>query len=86
MSKLYLTARTDLVRTDKTARADKNISVAMGYDPNVYSKKIYSTLTRDGDNLKLEIEDMHKTLIICKGTIKDGILECHPSDEVDMVL
>lgn len=76
MSKLYLTARTDMVKTDKTARANKNISVAMGYDTSDYSKKIYATLLRDDNKLTLELEDMKSNIVTCNGTVEDGIVEC----------
>jgi len=78
MSKLYLTASTDMVKTEKTVRANKNISVAMGFDPGDYSKKIYATLLRDDDKITLEVETMNKKLLVCEGTVQDGITQCQP--------
>ncbi|MBU1067754.1 hypothetical protein KKE60_08200 [Patescibacteria group bacterium] len=83
MSKLYLTTKTDTVKKEKTSRANKNISVAMGFDPLEKQRKIYATMTRDEkDNLKLEIEYGHRhflpleKILVCTGTVKNGLTEC----------
>lgn len=80
MSKLYLQAKTDINKAVKTAKANKNISVAMGFDEKNISKKIYATLIREGDDITFEVEggDPFTKMLVCRGTIKDGIKECQP--------
>lgn len=78
MSKLYLTARTDISRTDKTARGNKRADASIGYNPSDYSKKIRMTVIRDDDKLELTIMDKNQTLLVCDGTIQKGIIECQP--------
>jgi len=78
MSKLYLTATTDMLKKEKTATANKDIYVKMGYNPGNRSKKIQVTLSRDGDNIELEVKDRSENLLVCTGNVKDGIKECQP--------
>jgi len=77
MSKLYLTADTDMIRTTHTARANKYIDLKLGYDEKDYSKKIKTWLERDGNKLKLIIADnVSKKMIVCNGTVENGIKDC----------
>jgi len=78
MSNLYLTARTDMLKKEKTATANKEIYTIMGYNPGKRSKKIQVTLSRDGENIELEVKDSSTNLLVCTGTTKDGIKECQP--------
>jgi len=78
MSQLYLRATTDTLKKEKAAAANKEISVNMGYDPGKHSKRISITLTRDGENIELEVKDSSKNLLVCTGNTKDGIKECNP--------
>ncbi|MBE3087250.1 MAG: hypothetical protein IMZ52_00580 [Actinobacteria bacterium] len=78
MSNLYLTAITDTLKKQKTATANKGIAVEMGYNPGNHSKRIFAALTRDGDNIELEVKDSSEILLTCTGTVQDGILECQP--------
>jgi len=78
MSKLYLTADTDMVKTSRTARGNRRIDARIGYNPGDYSKKIRTTLIREDDKLELTIFDKDKTLLVCEGTVQDGITQCQP--------
>ena len=80
MSKLHVEVDTDMIKTSRTARGNKNISVAMGFDPNDYSKKLYTTLIRDGNNIRLEVETRKPfgKIVVCRGTVEDGLTECQP--------
>jgi len=78
MSRLYLTAITDMLKKEKTATANKEIAVEMGYNPGNRSKRIFVSLARDGDNIELEVKDHSEKLLVCTGNIKDGIKECQP--------
>ena len=83
MSKLYLTARTDTGKTDKTARGNNYIFTKFGYDPGDYSKKIGVDLVRHEDNdLTLGINDQHgKRLMVCHGSVKEGLTHCQSGSE-----
>lgn len=78
MSNLYLRATTDMLKKEKTATANKEIDVKMGYNPGNRSKRISITLTRDGEDIELEVKDSSSNLLVCTGTVKDGIKECNP--------
>lgn len=77
MSKLYLTADTDMIRATHTARGNKRVDASIGYNEGDYSKKIRTTVLRDGDNLSLHVFDSNKEVIVCKGTIQDGMDKCN---------
>lgn len=78
MSKLYVSADTDMVKTSRTARGNKRADSSIGYDEGDYNKKIKTTLVRDDDNIELTIMDKNQTLLICDGTIQKGIIKCQP--------
>lgn len=78
MSKLYVSATTDTVKTSRTARGNKRVDASIGYDEGDYSKKIKTELTRDGDKIELAVTDKYQTLLVCDGTIQKGIIECQP--------
>jgi len=76
MSKLYLSADTDMIRTTHTARGNRRVSVRVGYDEGNYEKKIHMSVQREDDDIKLFVSDTRKDLLICEGTIKEGIMSC----------
>lgn len=78
MSKLYVSADTDMVKTSRTARGNKRVDASIGYNEGDYSKKIKTEVTRDGDKIELTVKDKHQTLLVCDGTIQKGIIECQP--------
>ena len=76
MSKLYITARTDMSRTDKTARGNKMVQASIGYDESDYSKKIRTIVKRENELISLLVSDKNKDILVCDGTIKEGITNC----------
>jgi len=76
MSKLYLTADTDMIKTSRTARGNKRVDASVGYNEGDYSDKIKLEVFRDGEELKLFLSDKRSEILTCKGTINDGIVEC----------
>lgn len=78
MSKLYVSAGTDMVKTSRTARGNKRADASIGYNEGDYSKKITTELMRNENNIRLRIADKNTTLLVCDGTIQKGITECQP--------
>lgn len=76
MSKLYLSADTDMIKTSRTARGNRRVDARVGYNEGIYSDKIRLEVIRDDDELKLFLSDKRSEIITCKGTIQDGIKEC----------
>jgi len=76
MSKLYLSADTDMIRTTHTARGNRRVDARVGYNEGNYSDKIKLEVIRDEEKLKLFLSDKMSPILSCKGTIQDGIVEC----------
>jgi len=76
MSKLYLSADTDMIKTFRTARGNKRIDASIGYNESKYSDKIRTTVIRDDNKIELTVFDKNSEILTCTGTIYDGIKEC----------
>jgi len=76
MSKLYLRADTDMIKTTHTARGNKRVDASVGYDEGRYDKQIKMQVTRDDEKIFLEIFDKNSIIITCEGTLQDGITKC----------
>ena len=87
MSKLYLTAETDM-RGGVTSTANKYVDAAVGYDEKNIQKQIKFKVFRDSgyttaqkqEPAQLQIllyDSKNKNRMVeCKGNEKDGILSC----------
>ena len=78
MSKLYLTATTDL-KMPMHSRAHKWVDATVGYDEEQIFRQVRFKIFREPDGaLNAQIYDTNNpTLMVqCKGTDKDGLLSC----------
>ena len=86
MSKLYLDAETDMIKTSRTARANNWITVRLGYDEGDYSKKfIVNMIRKDTGEVDISLEKTgpsgRKYVGVCR-IGPDDKLKCDISKEI----